>query len=72
MGQAREKKYSLFICNSNVNGRPVFLLAKSGNSGMGVSATAGTMVLGVGADLVLWLPNFVLRPEPGTCSYAVP
>lgn len=37
-----------------------------------MSATAGTMVLGVGADLVLWLPNFVLRPEPGTCSYAVP
>lgn len=67
-----KKKYSLFICNSNLNGHPVFLLAKSGNSGVGVSATSGTMVLGVGADLVLWLPNFVLRHEPGTCHVCSP
>lgn len=68
-----KKKYSLFIWNEiKFKWGPVFLVAKSGNPGVGVSVTSGAMLLEVGADLVLWFPNFVPCPEPGTCHVGSP
>lgn len=60
----KKKKYLLFTWSSSLNKRPAFLSAECGNAGAEVSVTAGPMVLGVGADFALWLPNLSYGPSP--------